>query len=354
MNIDLSDDQRALNEQLDVFLRDATTNRLHKAFDGDIDTARSMWHGMLQMGLGGVLISEEYGGLDLGILGASSISERVGFAAMPGPWISHVLAGYAIQQAGSQEQRRRWLPLLATGEMSATVALMEDAEWRPQAWQMKAASKLSGTKDYVMGLDEAEIAVVGLADGRLGIIDCSATGLVKKKWASTDRTRPVGRLTMDEVAVDLMPGRFTEPLLSAALVLAAADSHGGCLRVRDDIIEYSNTRIQFDRPISAFQAVKHKLVDLALHMQFNGPLYRIAAATCDEHPETAALAASNANAHITEIFASSARIATEAYGGIGYTWEHTAHIWLRRSMFNFAWLGQPGAHRKRVADLLGW
>lgn len=355
MDFELSNDQRELLDQVDRYLRDTmAVDRLHKAFDGDTKIFESMWRGLFDLGLGGVLIPEAYGGLGLGLLETSSISERLGFAAAPGAWIGHALASYAISSAGSDAQKGRWLPRMVSGDVVGTVALMEREEWSPDRWQLAGELRISGEKHYILGVEHANIVLVGLAGGILGLVEMTAPGVSMGVWSSTDRTRPVGHLGLENAAVELLPRPFGEQLLNAGLVLTAADAHGGSLRVRDDIVEYSKVRKQFDRPIAAFQAVKHKLADLALSVEYGGALYREAAATCDRAPQDASIAASTAKAHVTDAFNSSARIATESYGGIGYTWEHSAHIWLRRAMFDFAWLGSPTAHRKRAVDLLGW
>jgi alkylation response protein AidB-like acyl-CoA dehydrogenase len=173
-------------------------------------------------------------------------------------------------------------------------------------------------------------------------------------WSSIDLTRPVGQLVLDQAPVDLMPEAAGADLVDAALVLVASDAHGGALRMVEDIVQYSKDRVQFDRPIGQFQAVKHKLADLATNVEMNGPLYRQAAAMLAQESEGASLAASIAKSHLTDVFSSTARIATESYGGIGYTWEHHAHIWLRRAMFDYAWMGTPTAQRRRSAELSGW
>jgi alkylation response protein AidB-like acyl-CoA dehydrogenase len=355
MDFDLSKDQRALNAQIDrVVGQMLRPSLLHRAFDGDEELLDTMARGLFELGLGGVLVPEEHGGLGLGLLETASISERLGFWGAPGAWLGHALAGYAIARAGSVEQRARWLPSMTSGETVATVALMEEDAWDPGTWTMSGERTVSGEKHYVPGVDKADLVVVGLSENRLGLIDMTAPGAEAARWASTDRTRPIGQLSLSNAAVELLPKPFAESLLSAALVLIAADAHGGSLRVRDDIVEYSKQRRQFDRAIAEFQAVKHKLADLTLHLEFNGALHRQAAARCDAGSSDAATHASNAKAHLTDTFAMAARIATEGYGGIGYTWEHPAHIWLRRSLFDFAWLGQPEAHRQRVAERLGW
>jgi len=355
MNFDLSDDQRAFNDQIDRFLHETCpVDLLHKAFDGDQTLSRSIWRGMLDLGLGGLVIPEAHGGLGLGLLEAASVSERIGYGGAPGPWIGHILAGLAIAKAGSPAQVERWLPRLASGEAVGAVALMEGEAWAPHGWTLDGSASLNGAKDYVMGLEEADVFVVGLKGGALALVEASTPGLQRSVWASTDRTRPVGQLGLGGVAAEPMPTIWGEALVNAGLILAAADAHGAALRMVEDIVDYSKTRIQFGRPIGGFQAVKHKLADLALLTTPNGPLYRQAAADFDEDPNAAALNASTAKAHITETSCNVARVATESYGGIGYTWEHSAHIWLRRTLFDYAWLGGPLAHRERAAQLTGW
>lgn len=355
MNFDLSDDQRVFNDAVERMLRETCpVDQLHKAFDGDKDLAGSMWRAMLDLGLGGVLVPEAYGGLQLGLLEAASIAEKIGWAGAPGPWIGHALATLAISRAGTEAQKARWLAKLAAGEAVGAVALMEGQAWSPDDWALQPEARLSGAKDFVMGLEEADVFVVGLAGGRLALVEAGAPGVTRTVWASTDRTRPVGRLVLENTPAELLEGAFGRDLLDAALILTAADAQGGAARVVEDIVDYSKTRVQFGKPIAAFQAVKHKLADLALVVEPNGPMYRHAAAIFDQVPQDAPQTASVAKAHITETFSSVARIATESYGGIGYTWEHWAHIWLRRSMFDYAWLGSPADHRARAAELAGW
>jgi alkylation response protein AidB-like acyl-CoA dehydrogenase len=350
-----ADEQSALADQVHRFLRDACeVSVLHKAFDGDADIARSIWRGMLDLGLGGLAVPEAYDGLGLSFAEVAAVSEQIGWAAAPGPWIGHTLAVLAIAKSGSDEQKSKWLPALASGEVTATAALCEGDHWKAEDWALSPEPRLTGGKDYVLGADEADLAVVGLAGGKLGLVELSAPGVTRAPFFSTDRTRPVGRLSFENVAVDVLPGAYGAQLLDLAAVLLAADAHGGSVRMLDDVVEYNKTRVQFDRVLASFQAIKHKFADMATSINPNGPLYRQAAANFEEAPEDFPLSATVAKALITETYSNVARLATEAYGGIGYTWEHSAHIWLRRAMFDYAWLGTPVTHRKRAADLMGW
>jgi alkylation response protein AidB-like acyl-CoA dehydrogenase len=349
-------DRKALVGGVESFLRDACpVDVAHKAFDGDGAVARSIWDGMMDLGLGGLGVSDEHGGLGLGLADIAAVAELIGWTAAPGPWIAHTLAGIAIDAAGSPEQRARWLPRLATGETVGTLALCEGPAWRPDQWTSQARDgRLTATKSYVMSGGDADIALVGIAGGRLGVVELRGPGISSAEFSVIDRTRPLSTLRFEAAPIELLDGDFSQRLLDFAAVIVAADAHGGARRMVEDIVEYSKARTQFGFPIAQFQAVKHKMADLALAIYHNGALYRRAAAQVDERSPDAALSVAVAKALITETFSNVARLATEAYGGIGYTWEHSAHIWLRRAMFDYAWLGSPDEHRSTASTLLRW
>lgn len=351
-----TEDIAALAEGLDSFLGEACpVDRLHKAFDGDDQITRSIWDGMMELGLGGLAAPEEHGGLGLSLAGLAAISERIGWAGAPGPWIGHTLACLAIATAGDDRQKARWLPWLARGEVVGTVALHERDAWAPDQWRIDATDgRLTGGKDHVMAAGEAEVAVVGVAGGGLGLVELRTPHVSVAPFESTDRTRPIARLVFDDAPIDLLPGGFGQGLLDAAAVLLAADAHGGCERMVLDVAEYSKVRVQFGQVIAQFQAVKHRLADLALAIYHNGAYYRDVAGQIDAGGAEASTNASLLKALLTETYSNVARVATESYGGIGYTWVHSAHIWLRRAMLDYAWLGSPAAHRRRAAAGLGW
>jgi len=350
------EDRKALVGGVENFLRDACpVDVAHRAFDGDDTVARSIWDGMMDLGLGGLGISQEHGGLGLGLADIAAVADLIGWTAAPGPWIAHTLAGMAIEAAGTPAQKARWLPSLATGEAVGTLALSEGPAWTADQWTAQPQDgRLTASKSYVMAGGQADIAVVGLAGRRLGLVEIKGPGVSSAAFSGTDRTRPLSTLTFDAAPIELLAGDFALGLLDAAAVIVAADAHGGSRRMVEDIVEYSKMRPQFGLPIAQFQAVKHKMADLALAIYHNGALYRRAAEQLDARSPDAVLSVAVAKALITETFSNVARQATEAYGGLGYTWEHSAHIWLRRAMFDYAWLGSPDEHRATASSLLGW
>jgi alkylation response protein AidB-like acyl-CoA dehydrogenase len=351
-----AEDLEALVDGVDSFLQEAClVDRLHKAFDGDEEITRSIWNGMMELGLGGLAVPEEYGGLGLSLLGVSTIGERIGRAGAPGPWISHTLAALAIARAGNAAQKGRWLPRLATGQAVGALAIHERDAWAADEWTLDPIDGiLTGAKDYVMGAQDADLAIVGLRGGRLGLVELGGPKVSREPLTVNDRTRPVSRVVFDNAPVEVLPDDFGAGLLDAAAVLLSADAHGGSARMVEDINEYSKVRVQFGHVIAQFQAVKHRLADLALAIYHNGAFYRQVARQLDAKAAEGPLNASILKALVTETSSDVARIATESYGGIGYTWEHSAHIWLRRVMFDYAWLGTPAAHKRRALERIGW
>lgn len=353
MNFHPTDEQLALVEPVDRWLRHACdARRLRKAFEGDDAMTAAIWSGLCDLGLAGVMVPQDQGGLGLSMFDVVLIAERLGWWAAPGPWPWHVLASMAIAEYGSEAQRSEWLPRLATGEVVATCAFAEGDRWNPESWTLAAGNAASGTKDYVPGPGVAGLCLAGLAGGRLGLVDLNASGVELSPWVSTDFTRPVGQLRLSKARVDPLPSAGGADVFDAGLILLAADAHGGSQRMLEDIVEYSKMRVQFGRPIGSFQAVKHTLANMALFVEPNAPLAWHAARAFDDKSDELRSAAAAAKAHITDTFADVARTATESYGGIGYTWEHAAHLWLRRSLFDYAYFGSPADHRRRLAHLL--
>jgi alkylation response protein AidB-like acyl-CoA dehydrogenase len=156
--------------------------------------------------------------------------------------------------------------------------------------------------------------------------------------------------------VDLLPnGPATSPAVrDAALVLLAADAFGGATRCVDMSVAYAKEREQFGMKIAQFQALRHQLANMAIETEPMRGLYWYAAHAFDHVKDKASYAAAMAKAHLADRYQQVARDATEAHGGIGYTWEYDVHIFLKRALFDFAWMGAPSVHRLRAADLAGW
>lgn len=359
MNFDLSDEQRMLQETVQQFIEnECPATRLREIFDGDEGHDPVLWKGLVEMGIAGLAIPEEYGGAGLEILDLAVVSETLGHGAFPGPFFNHAVAALAISWGGSDAQKERWLPQLASGEAMATVAFADLGEhWQPDQWQLRAGEGgLSGVFPNVLLASRSDFIVVGLAGGELGIVETAGPGVQCDSMDGADRTRRLDQVTLENAPCVVLENgaAVSGRLRDAALVLLAADAFGGAQRLLEMCVEYAKTREQFGVVIGAFQALKHQLADMALDIEPSRGLYWYAAHAQDHALDEAERIAAIAKSHITERFMQVARDAVEAHGGIGFTWECDVQIWFKRAMFDRAFLGTPSQHRSRSAALAGW
>ena len=355
MEFQLTEEQTALQDSVARLLADELEQmRLLKIAESDSGHEADLWRNLGEMGVLGIMIPEEYGGIGLGMLDLAVVAEVLGYAAAPGPFLGHVLAALAIAEGGSTEQRERWLPKLATGECIATVALGEPGDrWQPDEWRLQKGNALTGAKSGVLYPAQADVMVVGVAGGELMLVESGGKTVEVASLPCLDVTRRIANITLNEASATPldMPG---DRLRDAGLILLAADAFGGGRRCVDMTVEYALTREQFGRVIAGFQALKHQLANMAVEIEPSRGLYWYAAHAFDAVPEDLAHSAAVAKAHIADRYVSVGREATQAHGGIGYTWEYPLHIWLKRAVFDRMYLGASNVHRGRSAVLSGW
>jgi len=352
MNFLLSPEQLEFQTTVQRFLDDlCPATRLHELFDrGEHDPA--LWHAMCELGLAGIALPEAHGGAGMEMIDLALVAETLGSRAAPGPFLGHALAGLAIAWGGSDAQKARWLPALASGEKLASVALAEEGGWQPEQWGLSGkGGTLSGCKRHVPFAADADLLVVGLADGGLALVERGAEGLSVEVENGVDRTRAMATVGFSATPAERLEGacrEVVERLRDAALVLLAADAFGGAARCVEMAVDYAKIREQFGQPIGRFQAVKHQLANMAVEIEPARGLYWYAAHAFDHVPADAARYAALAKAHLADRFLQVARDTVEVHGGIGYTWECDVQIYLKRAMFDFAWMGNPQEQRRRI------
>lgn len=363
MDFDLSEEQRLLQETVAQYIEnECPLARLRELFDDETGYDESLWKGLAEMGLAGIHLPGEYGGSELEILDLAVVAETLGSMAAPVPFLGHALATEAIVAAGSDEQKGRMLPSLASGEHLATVAFAEDGGiWQPDEWTVKGPSgttgTITGTKEIVEFGEQADYFVVGLADGKMGVVDRNATGVEIQRVEGADRTRRIAQVAFENTPIEVLEAggmEAAERVRDVGLVLLAADAFGGADKLVAMSVEYAKNREQFGVTIGHFQALKHQLANMAVEVEPTRGLYWYAAHALDHVPEDAARTAAIAKSHITERFQQVARDATEAHGGIGFTWEGDVQMWFKRAMFDRVYLGTPRVHQDRAAALAGW
>ncbi len=374
MDFDLSDEQRLLQQTVDQLLEnECPPSRLRELYDDEVGYDPKLWKALAELGVAGIHLPEAYGGSELEILDLAVVSETLGARAAPVAFLGHSLAGHAIALAGSAAQKERWLPDLISGDRLATVALAEEGgAWLPDRWTLAASSPhagsslsgtslsgttLSGTKESVELAEHADLFVVGLEGGRLGVVERNAPGIEVQRVESADRTRRLGRVAFEGTPCELLESGAPDTaakLRDLGLVLLAADAFGGASTLVERSVEYARSREQFGVTIGHFQAVKHQLATMAVEIEPARALYWYAAHAQDHLPTEAERSAAIAKSHVTERFQQIARDAVDVHGGIGFTWEGDVQIWFKRAMFDRVFLGTPRLHRTRAADLAGW
>ena len=355
MHFDLTEEQKMLQDSVNGFLADqnddAALTRYIDSDTPDID----LWDAISELGLPAILVPEEHGGLGMDLLTAAVVMESMGFNGTPSNFAYHCLAALAIASGGSDEQKTRWLPGIASGEIRATFACAEalgDGNWQPNQWTL-TGDTLTGVKTHVIEANKAQLILVGLAGGKLGIVTVDDSVTIEQT-PSLDRTRRLCQVTFNATQVELLAEAKGERIRDAALILHSADAFGAAKKALDMAVHYAGEREQFGRLIGSFQAMKHQLANAAEMIAPTRSLFWYAAHAFDAMPDESEQQAALAKAHITEIAVKVGRAAVEAHGGIGYTWEYTLHVWLKRAMFDRNYMGSPGFHRQRVADLNGW
>jgi acyl-CoA dehydrogenase len=342
MNFDLSDEQKMLAEQANGLLGERSSpDRLRALIDQGAEWDEPLWRELAEMGFLGAAIPEEFGGVGMTRLDLAVISEELGRANTALPFFSSiVLAAEAIALAGTEEQKARWLPGIASGETVATFAYAEG----PGGWEierLKAVVRdgvLSGVKGPVADAGVAQIAVVLASDGAggalLGVVELDQPGVTRTKLQSFDELRAHYELAFEGVTFTPLTGapaaEVLPVLFDRAAVQAAFEAVGGadaCLKMARD---YAMERQIFGRPLAGYQSIKHKLADIFVDIELarSSAYYAAWAATYGEDELPAAAAAARLSA--TGAFENAARENIQVHGGIGYTFEANCHFYYRR------------------------
>jgi alkylation response protein AidB-like acyl-CoA dehydrogenase len=376
MNLDESAEQRQLRESVRRFLADrAPLPRVRELMEtGDATDAEVWRQAGAQLGLQGIAIPEEYGGAGFSFAEQAIVLEELGAALYSGPYLaSAVLAATALLAGEDEGARRDLLPGIASGETIATLAFTEDdGSWDPPSIRLAAAKngsrgrrgsgwRLDGHKSFVLGGHGAGlILTVAAADIGLSLfaVDGAAAGLSRRVLPTLDQTRRLARLEFSEVPARLIgsPGAARAVLdhtMDVAAIALAAEQLGGAQRALDMAVEYAKVRQQFGRPIGSFQAIKHRCADLLLEVESLRSAVGYAAAAVAAGSAEVPVLAALLKAYASEVYSRVAGENIQIHGGIGFTWEHDAHLYLKRAKASELFLGDGSYHRERLASRIG-
>ncbi|MGW4911080.1 acyl-CoA dehydrogenase family protein [Streptomyces sp. NPDC004270] len=368
MSLSLGEEQEELRLLVRTFLVDkATGNNSPSAATGPQEYDRGLWRRLSgQLGLTGLAVPERFGGAGLGPAELGVVLEEMGRALFPSPYFATaVLAGQTLAHCGDEVAMERWLPDIASGALTATLATAEpDGSWetdRPAtvAVQGRDGWVLSGTKTYVVDGHTAELLLVSArcpdGVGLFGVPAATAPGLTRTALDALDPTRPLARIGLDATPATRIGTGDAAGSLAAVrdLVRAAlaAEQVGGAAACLDMAVGHARTREQFGRPIGSFQAIKHKCAQLLVEVECARSAARFAGSVVGTPGTEAAIAAAVARSYCSEAFTHAAKENIQIHGGIGFTWEHRAHLYLRRAKSSELLFGTPREERARLARL---
>jgi alkylation response protein AidB-like acyl-CoA dehydrogenase len=378
MEFSFSEDQDELRRAARRFLEVASSEeRVRAAMDTEQGYDSATWEQLSEeLAWTALTIPEEYGGLGMSYLDLHPLMEEMGRALLCSPFFSTVCLGAnALLLGGTESQKERYLPGIAAGETTATLAYGEknnqmSAEGVEATYSRSAAGYiLRGAKSYVLDGHTADLLVVAArtedskgAEGvSLFLVPGDAEGL-KRSWLPTmDQTRRLASLDLGDVVVahDALLGEegrgwpLVERTLDLARIALAAEQVGAAEMCLDMAVEYAKVRRQFGRPIGSFQAIKHRCADMLMMVESARSAAFYASALAGQGETDLAEAASSAKAFCSDTFFYCAAENIQVHGGIGFTWEHAAHMYFKRAKSTEALFGDPSFHRERFAKCMG-
>lgn len=362
MNFDFSDDLKQLRDQARRFLTEQCSPAVvRRSLDEQEPYAAELWQAMAEMGWIGAAIPEEYGGAGLGYEGLCVLAEEMGRVVAPVPFASTTyLAAEAILLAGSEAQKKSWLPRLADGSTIACFALSEGVG-NPDPAAIRArvvGGRLSGTKWPVADGGIAEIAVVAARDeaGEIALYAVRLDGVTRRELRTVDPSNDQARLDFDGAAAEKLSGAggwaVVQRVMDRAAILIAFEQVGGADASLRMACGYAQERFAFGRPIGSFQAIKHKLADMYVALELARSNAYFGAWALETDAAELPLAAATVRVSATEAYHLASKENIQTHGGIGFTWAVDCHLFYRRSKNLGLCLGGLPFWKNRLVDLL--
>jgi alkylation response protein AidB-like acyl-CoA dehydrogenase len=368
MRFSFSEEQRELRDVVRRFLEDACpTAAVRRLMDGDSGHDPDMWStASTQLGLPGLWVPEEFDGSGYGFLELAVVLEEWGRALAPGPLLaSGVLAPATLLGTGDTNAQAKLLPGMASGTVIATVALDPAAPGGTGDVQVHADRAgtgwtVTGAVGFVLDGHRADLLLVpGRTDSGVGLFAVSgeAEGISRRLRPMLDQTRRFAEVSFSGTPADLVEsegaGAALRRAADVAAVSLALEQVGGAQRCLEMSVDYAGTRVQFGKPIGAFQAISHKCADMLLRVESARSAAYYAAWTVDNAPDRLPMYASLAKSYASEAFTFVAGESIQVHGGIGFTWEHDAQLYFKRAKSSEQLFGAPAAHRGRLGAEIG-
>ena len=375
MDFAFSPDQELLRSAARGFLDERVTPAVVRAlWDDPRGESEALWKEMARLGWLGLGLPEASGGSGLGMVETALLLEELGRVAWPGPYLETALAARALVVAGSEVQRRRWLPAIAAGDARATVAFLDrDLDWDPAATATtvdvgveigaepgaEGGARLSGVKRFVPWAHVTDYLLVPAREPAglsLFLLETSGPGVTIEPVAAMDPGTRWATVRLDAAPVTAgsrvgspgAAGGLLGGLLRAGGVGAAAGLLGAARRCLEMSVDFAKVREQFGQPIGAFQAIRHRLAEMLVEVENAHVATYYAAWALDAGAEDAPLAASVAKAYVGEAARKVCGEAIQVHGGIGFTWEYDLHLYVKRAKALEAQYGDADHHRELI------
>jgi alkylation response protein AidB-like acyl-CoA dehydrogenase len=336
------------------------------AMESDEGFDRSLWTAMAdQLGLQGLLVPEAFGGTGFGFKHMQIVMEEMGRALVCAPYLSSaVLAVSALLASGDDERCAELLPPIVDGSSIAAVAFTDRrGRWVSSGDDVQAIGdgagwRLTGERAYVLDGATADVLLVAAATVHGPTLFAVKDGYSATPVPTLDMTRRQANITFDDTEAAAIGSigaadAYVTAAVNAGLAALAAEQVGGARRLLEMSVEYAQVREQFGRPIGSFQAIKHKCADMLVEVESSTSAAYAACAAIEDGSEETALLCSLAKAYCSEAYSHVAAENIQVHGGIGFTWEHPAHLYFRRAKSTEMLFGAPAYHRERVLEELG-
>ncbi|WP_353227255.1 acyl-CoA dehydrogenase family protein [Novosphingobium sp.] len=346
MEFAFTDEQRMIGETVRGFFAEhATSARTRQAMAGEgID--RALWSAFAsELGLAGIALPETHGGTGLGMVELAQVAEAAGAHVAALPLLGHVMVGQAIAQGGSDAQQAEWLPALCAGDLICA------ATWKAEV--VVAGGRLSGSFAFVPHGALADLLLVTSGDNAW-IVDLKGEGVAVTPHVTMDQTRPFATIVLTAAAAEALEhgDRAISAAQTAGWICLAAEALGGAQQTLDHTVAYSRERVQFGRAIGSFQAYKHRLADMMIEIEQARSAVYWAACAVDEASDEAALALHAAKSFAADTYFMCAGNMIQLHGGIGFTWDHDAHLFFKRARSIQTMLGDGAYHREAIAAMV--
>jgi alkylation response protein AidB-like acyl-CoA dehydrogenase len=370
MNFGLTEEQEMIRSQAAEFFRNEyPVPVVRELLGSEHGYDQDLWQKMIDLGWVSLVFPEEYGGEGLTFVELAVLLEQMGRALVPGTFFSSVvLAGLTLLELGTEAQKAKWLRPIVEGKLKATLAAQSEpgAIWKTDlppvtAGRIDDEYIINGTQLFVPDAHVANVIICAAESGSLFIVDRNSDGVNVTTLKTMDQTRRLYGVTFDRVRVTgdrlLGPAHGAQPAIekvtTKATIGLCAEMIGGAQKMLDMSVEYAKQRVQFGRPIGSFQAIQHKCADMMLLIESaRSATYAAAYAAANDAPDTALLA-SVAKAYTSDACRFVSGEGIQIHGGMGFTWEHDAHLFFKRAKADEFTFGDANYHRARVAELIG-